>query len=40
MRRTIHIHDINTAINGVVASSDNPEEWIFVSWEWEEIDGH
>ena len=33
---TEHIHDINTAINSVATSSDNPEEWVFVSWEWEE----
>ncbi|EDP75105.1 hypothetical protein [Hydrogenivirga sp. 128-5-R1-1] len=33
------IHDINTAVNSVATSSDNPEEWVFVSWEWEEVEG-
>ncbi len=31
------IHDINTAINSITTSSDNPEEWVFVSWEWEDV---
>ncbi len=34
-----HIHDINTAINSIATSSDNPEEWVFVSWEWENVEG-
>ena len=35
-----YIHDINTAINSVATSSDNPEEWLFVFWEWEESEGN
>lgn len=35
-KKVEHIHEINTVINSIATASDNPGDWIFVYWEWEE----
>jgi len=34
-----HIHEINDAINRVAIGGEDPDDWIFVYWEWEESGG-
>jgi len=31
-----HVHEINNAINKVAIEGEEPENWVFVYWEWED----